>query len=64
MRRWLPVDELTASPEVLLWHRIFEVAVLRKPYYNPANLGKAGGHVKKKEFVRAIGFAIWRITSH
>src|SRR5208282_6376014 len=33
----------------------FEVAVPRKPYYNPANLEKAGSRVKRKEFLQAIG---------
>ena len=27
-----------------------------EPYYNPANLEKAGTRVKQKEFVQAIGF--------
>jgi hypothetical protein len=35
----------------------FEVAVPPKPYYNPVNLWKARSDVKKKEFIRAIGFA-------
>jgi hypothetical protein len=33
---------------------IFEVAVPLKPYYNPANLEKAGTGVKRKEFLQAI----------
>src|SRR5271169_2262262 len=33
----------------------FEVAVPPKPYYNPANLEKAGSRVKRKEFLQAIG---------
>src|SRR5208282_1487678 len=32
----------------------FEVAVPSKPYYNPANLEKAGSRVKRKEFLQAI----------
>src|SRR5580658_5771570 len=32
----------------------FEVAVPPKPYYNPANLEKAGSRVKRKEFLQAI----------
>ncbi|MGC0772194.1 MAG: hypothetical protein WB543_04615, partial [Candidatus Acidiferrum sp.] len=32
----------------------FEVAVPLKPYYNPANLEKAGSRVKRKEFLQAI----------
>ncbi len=39
------------SLEVLIWHRIFEVAVPREPYYNPVNLWKARGDVKQKEFI-------------
>jgi hypothetical protein len=31
--------------------------VPRKPYYNPVNLWKARREVKKKESIRAIGFA-------
>src|SRR5271156_5685861 len=34
--------------------RFFEVAVSPKPYYNPANLEKAGSRVKRKEFLQAI----------
>src|SRR5690349_21115004 len=37
--------------------RIFEVAVPRKPYYNPANLEKVGGGVKQKEFIGRISGA-------
>src|ERR1700733_8206724 len=33
----------------------FEVAVPTKPYYNPANLEKAGSRVKRKEFLQVIG---------
>src|SRR5215472_7624419 len=29
-----------------------------KPYYNPANLEKAGTRVKQKEFVQRIGFFV------
>src|SRR5580658_5282181 len=32
----------------------FEVAAPPKPYYNPANLEKAGSRVKRKEFLQAI----------
>ena len=46
------------SLEVLIWHRAFEVAVPRKPYYNPVNLWKPRGEVKQKEFIRPIGFAL------
>src|SRR5215471_19397657 len=35
-------------------HNIFEVAVPRQPYYNPVNLWKAVGDVKRKEFIEAI----------
>src|SRR6266436_1757465 len=53
------------SLEAWIWHRIFEVAVPRKPYYNPVNLWKARGDVKKKEFIQAIGFArCHRIFAH
>jgi hypothetical protein len=46
------------SLEGLIWHRIFEVAVPREPYYNPVNLWKARVDVKQKEFIQAIGFAL------
>jgi hypothetical protein len=29
----------------------FEVAAVPEPYYNPANLEKAGASVKQKEFI-------------
>src|SRR5512136_1381316 len=49
----------------LILHRVFEVAALRKPYYNPVNLWNARGDVKKKEFIRAIGFAlVCRLFAH
>src|ERR1043166_8848953 len=32
--------------------------VPREPYYNPVNLGKAAGDVKRKEFIQAIGFEL------
>jgi hypothetical protein len=34
---------------------IFDVAAPAKPYYNPANLEKAGSRVKRKEFLQEIG---------
>src|SRR5271154_3338382 len=37
-----------------LGSEFFEVAVPPKPYYNPANLEKAGSRVKRKEFLQAI----------
>ena len=44
--------ELTPYSGKLIWlNRFFEVAVLPKPYYNPANLEKADIRVKQKEFV-------------
>src|SRR5580692_3772501 len=36
----------------------FEVAVPPKPYYNPANLEKAGSRVKRKEFLQAISKSV------
>jgi len=41
-------------PKNSLGSEFFEVAVPRKPYYNPANLEKAGSRVKRKEFLQAI----------
>jgi hypothetical protein len=37
--------------------QFFVVAVPLKPYYNPANLEKAGACVKQKEFIRRFGGA-------
>src|SRR2546430_17607574 len=34
--------------------RLFEVAVVQKPYYNPAKLEKAASGVKHKEFIQRI----------
>jgi hypothetical protein len=45
------------SLEVFVLHRTFEVAVPREPYYNPVNLWKACGDVKKKESIGGIDFA-------
>jgi hypothetical protein len=64
-RKHFTVIDSPLSPEVLIWHRAFEVAVPRKPYYNPVNLWKARGDVKKKEFIQGIGFArCWRFATH
>jgi len=38
-------------------HRHFKVAALPEPYYNPVNLGNGPADVKKKEFIRGIGFS-------
>src|SRR6266436_1294338 len=64
-RRFFTFIDSPLSLEVLILHRVFEVAVPRKPYYNPVNLWKARGDVKKKEFIRAIGFArCWQFFAH
>src|SRR5580658_2767506 len=45
-------------PKNSLGRGFFEVAVPRKPYYNPANLEKAGTRVKWKEFLQVINKSI------
>jgi len=56
--KMLRFHELTPEPRSFDFLRsTFEVAVPPKPYYNPVNLWKARREVKKKESIRAIGFA-------
>src|SRR5271155_1224578 len=43
------------SRKISFTHLFFEVAAVAEPYYNPANLEKAGTGVKQKEFIRRIG---------
>src|SRR5277367_1451032 len=63
-RIWLcqsPADLFMNSPLVSknsTASGFFEVAVPPKPYYNPANLEKAGSRVKRKEFLQAISESI------
>jgi hypothetical protein len=52
-RRRIPASTFMTHPcaAKIFDDRFFEVAVPRKPYYNPANLEKAGTGVKQKEFI-------------
>src|SRR5271167_407219 len=51
-----PPCELTRDAQKISFtYLFFEVAAIREPYYNPANLEKAGTGVKQKEFIRRIG---------
>src|SRR5271155_5253672 len=43
------------SRKISFTHLFFEVAAVAEPYYNLANLEKAGTGVKQKEFIRRIG---------
>src|ERR1700756_184431 len=59
------ISSLTPEPRSAEFAPVFEIDVPRKPYYNPVNLWKARGDVKRKEFIEAIGFRRpWRFPAH
>ncbi len=56
-------DFIELTPETTKFRICTETSRLnvpREPYYNPVNLGKAVGDVKRKEFIETIEFAASR----